>query len=297
MMQLSCADFTFPLLERAKALSLIRSLEFDHVDVGLFARSEHFSPAALAASPRFYTAAVLADLKAAELTASDVFLQIGLEPEQCAANDPSLLQREENREAFARAIEFCVALQCRHLTGLPGVFHAGVAREQDVEVAAQEAARRMAVCADAGLQYAIEPHVGSICPDVAGTEQFLRLVPGLTLTLDYGHFVMAGESSKAVHALLSHASHVHVRGGAIGQLQASMKENQIDFAGMMEGLQRLGYSGFLAHEYVWIDWKGCNRNDNVSETILLRREIEAALGKVERPGGTVADRRQGAVQS
>jgi hypothetical protein len=23
-------------------------------------------------------------------------------------------------------------------------------------------------------------------------------------------------------------------------------------------------------EYVWIDWEGCNRTDNISETIILR---------------------------
>ncbi|MFP5266022.1 MAG: sugar phosphate isomerase/epimerase family protein [Acidobacteriota bacterium] len=277
MMQFSCADFTFPVLERLKALRQINLLGFDHVDIGLFARSTHFSPAALDASPRLYTAQAIADLKEAQLAASDVFLQIGREPEECAANDPSPLQRESNRNAFVRAVEFCAALGCRHLTGLPGVFHAGVERRQDLELAAREASGRKAACTAAGLEYAIEPHAGSICSDVASTEEFLALAPGVTLTLDYGHFVMAGESSTAVHALLRHASHVHVRGGSIGRLQTSVKENEIDFAGMMDGLQRLGYSGFLALEYVWIDWNGCNRTDNISETILLRRELEATI--------------------
>ncbi len=293
MMRFSCADFTFPMLERSKALRLVKLLQFDDVDIGLFARSAHFSPGDLEASPKLYTAEVIEDLKAAALKVSDVFLQIGVEPAECAANDPSALERERSRAAFARAIEFCAALRCRHLTGLPGVFHAGVARERDIERAAEEAAWRIAACADAGLQYAIEPHADSICSDVSSTRQFLELTPKLSLTLDYGHFVMAGESSEAVHGLLKHASHVHVRGGAPGRLQAPMKENAIDFAGMIEGLQRIRYSGFLAHEYVWIDWNGCNCTDNVSETILLRRELEAELERVTRPGEGVVIRRTG----
>ena len=277
MIRFSCADFTFPVMDRRSALRLVKLLGFSHVDVGLFARSSHFSPADLQASPRSYIAQVLDDLNATELEASDVFLQIGEDPAECAANDPSPKQRQFNEDAFSRAIELCVAVGSKHLTGLPGVFHPDVSCEDNMMLAAEEAARRVVVCADAGLVYAIEPHVGSICPAVASTKAFLAKVPGLTLTLDYGHFVMAGEPSARVHSLLSHASHVHVRGGAAGRLQTSVKENAIDFSGMLSGLASIGYDGLLALEYVWIDWNGCNCTDNVSETLLLREALRAAI--------------------
>lgn len=284
-MRFSCADFTFPLLNQTEALQLIQLLGFRYVDIGLFARSSHFSPSLLAATPRHYTRQVIEALQSAKLHASDVFLQIGMDPANCAANDPDPKQRELNRDSFARAVEFCVALGCKHVTGLPGVFHANTDRAQDVELAAEEAERRVAVCCGAGLQYAIEPHMGSICPDVASTRTFLHRAAGLTLTLDYGHFVMAGQGSQQVHALLGSASHVHVRGGAPGRLQTSVKENEIDFAGMIVGLERVRYTGFLALEYVWLDWNGCNCTDNVSETILLRHELAAAA----RDGGTASE--------
>jgi len=51
---------------------------------------------------------------------------------------------------------------------------------------------------------------------------------------------------------------------------------------MLTGLQQLGYDGFLALEYVWVDWKGCNRTDNVSETMLLRGALESTLSKLMR---------------
>ncbi len=284
MLKFSCADYTFPVLERPEALRLVKLLGFDHVDVGLFARSSHFSPMELWASPRSYTMQVLHDLKAAELGVSDVFVQIGVDPAECAVNDPSPAVRGKNRDMFTRALEFCVALGCDHLTGLPGVFHPVVARDRDLEVAAEETARRVTECASAGVRYAIEPHVDSICGDVESARAFLNAVEGLTLTLDYGHFLMVGQTSAQAHDLLPSASHVHVRGGAVGRLQTSVQENTIDFPGMMTGLQRLGYAGFLALEYVWVDWKECNRTDNVSETLLLRRELELIASLTTKEG-------------
>lgn len=282
MFKFSCADFTFPVLERGAALSLLKLLGFDHVDMGLFARSTHFSPLDLLASPSSYTSQVLRDLNASELHTSDVFLQIGVDPSEAAVNDPGSAVRSRNRDIFKTTLEFCVALNSKHLTGLPGVFHADTSRERDQGLAAEETAWRLSQCASAGVIYAIEPHIGSICANVEDTRAFLATVAGLTLTLDYGHFIMAGENSVQVHDLLPFASHVHVRGGAYERLQTSVDKNTIDFSGMLAGLQRLDYNGFLALEYVWVDWKGCNRTDNVSETILLRRALESTISELMR---------------
>jgi len=252
------------------------------VDIGLFARSTHFSPVDLLAAPRSYIAQVREDLDATELRASDVFVQIGVDPAECAANDPQPAVRAANRETFKRSLEFSGILGCGHMTGLPGVWHAGISREHDLDLAAEEAAWRIAACEDAEVTYAIEPHVGSICEDVRSTHAFLARVEGLTLTLDYGHFVMAGEDSTLIGDLLPCASHVHVRGGSLGRLQTSVDENTIDFSGMLTALNRISYDGFLALEYVWIDWNGCNRTDNVSETLLLRRALESAISTFDK---------------
>lgn len=280
MFKFSCADYTFPLLDRPTSFRLLQLLGFTHVDIGLFARSSHFSPIELIASPRSYTAQVRRDLKATELRVSDVFVQIGVDPSDCSANDPSRIKREKNREVFARSLEFCVAVGSNHLTGLPGVFHSEVPVKRNLELAAEEAAMRVKDCANAGVRYAIEPHVGSICPDSRGASAFLKMVEGLTLTLDYGHFVMAGETSRQSHNLLKSTSHVHVRGGAYQKLQTSVAENEIDFPAILAELQRIGYEGFLALEYVWVDWNGCNRTDNISETVLLRNALGAAISSL-----------------
>ena len=40
MLEFSCADYTFPLMERSAALRLIKLLGVNYVDIGLFARSD-----------------------------------------------------------------------------------------------------------------------------------------------------------------------------------------------------------------------------------------------------------------
>jgi hypothetical protein len=83
----------------------------------------------------------------------------------------------------------------------------------------------------------------------------------------------ARERSSEVHSLLPFAPHIHVRGGAPGRLQIGVGENTIDFEGMISTLQDKSYNGRFCLEYVWIDWQGCNQSDNVSETILLRKQL------------------------
>lgn len=282
MIQISCSDYTFPLLPRDKRLAMLELLGFRFVDLGLFDRNAGLRPAQLAADPKGFTRKLKSELRRTGLRVTDIFLQIGMEPAVAAANDPNERVRKRNERMFLLALELCSALECTHLTGLPGVRHAEAAEADDVALAQDVAAWRVEKAAGARVQYAIEPHAGSICSDVASARAFVESVPGLTLTLDYGHFVMAGAPSSEVHGLLAFASHVHARGGAPGQLQATVAENTIDFEGMVRRLQERNYRGSVAVEYVWTEWGNCNRVDNVSETILLRRRLEDLVKKERR---------------
>jgi sugar phosphate isomerase/epimerase len=274
MIQFSCSDYTFPLLPRAKRLELLALLGFRHVDLGLFERSSDLRPAQLAADPKGFVKRLRSDLQVTGLTVSDVFLQTGVEPAVAAANNPRSRLRARNRKLFLSALDLCSALACSHLTGLPGVRHTAATEASDLALAREEAAWRQQAAVRAGVQYAIEAHIGSLCADVASARSFVESVPGLTLTLDYGHFVTTGTPSSRVHPLLPLASHIHARAGMRDRLQATLSENRIDFAGMMYRLRQQGYCGFVAIEYVWTDWGQCNRADNVSETLLLRKLLQ-----------------------
>jgi hypothetical protein len=70
--------------------------------------------------------------------------------------------------------------------------------------------------------------------------------------------------------LIAHASHFHARCARAGRLQASFKENIIDYGRVLDVMHQVGYAGFVGVEYVWIDWEHCNEVDNLSETVLMR---------------------------
>lgn len=283
MTRFSCADYAFPLLDRAKRFALLHLLGFRFVDLGVFERNPDLRPTQLAADPRGFLRKLQCDLEGTGLRAADVFLQTGLEPTVAAANDPDVAVRARNRELFLHTLDLCVALGSTHFTGLPGVWHSNLAEADDLALAKEEAVWRQQLCTHAGVTYAIEPHIGSLCPDVASAQAFVTSVRGLTLTLDYGHFIAAGMPSHDVHSLLPFTSHIHVRGGAPGHLQTTLDENTIDFAEMMHRLQTRNYRGFLAIEYVWTEWQQCNRVDNVSETLLLRRLLESLMNGHSKP--------------
>lgn len=270
-MKYSCADFTFPLLPHDKTLQLIKLLGIHSVDLGLFEDRSHHYPSQIARDPQGQASLIKEKLSALELSVADVFLQTGAEPHIAAANTPDDGLRQSNRDTFARILEYTHALGCRHLTGLPGVMHKNVDHQTDWQRAAEESAWRVAQANDAGIIYAIEPHVGSILPDPDKAMAFLRQVPGLSLTLDYGHFIYQGMPNESVHPLIPHASHFHARGGAPGMLQSTVKDNTIDFETILHEFKELDYPGYICLEYVYVDWEGCNRTDNVSETLLLQQ--------------------------
>ncbi len=273
-LRISCADFTFPLLPPDKALALLQLLDFEAVDLGFFAGRSVIQPQDIVANPKAAAAEMIRKLKHHGLHASDVFLQTSADLVLDSANDPDPNVRKRVRHTFEGMLEFAAALGAGHMTGLPGVSHAGVSDEDSLKLAADEASWRTAAAKRLGVIYAVEPHLGSICADVPAVLRFLDHSEGVTLTLDYGHFIEKGIANEAVHCLLPFASHFHARGGCRGKLQGTVNENTIDFGAILKQFRANNYAGYICLEYVWLDWRGCDRTDNLSETILLREHLK-----------------------
>lgn len=132
------------------------------------------------------------------------------------------------------------------------------------------------------LTVAVEPHVGSIADTPERALQLAALTPGLGITLDYAHFTRAGVPDSRIEPLTARATHFHARCARKDRLQSSSKENIIDFRRAIKALSRLNFKGWIALEYVWIDWEHCNEVDVLSETIQLRDELIAAAKRIER---------------
>jgi sugar phosphate isomerase/epimerase len=267
---LACADFSFPLLPHDLALDLIAGLGFEGVDVSLMLSNSHLPVEEVMANPAGWAQTVKSKLSARGLALADVNFTPGKDFQTRTLNDPDPAVRRQARDGFFRALEFTAAAGGRHITLLPGVAWPGEDRQDSLKRSAEELVWRVEEAAKAGIIVSVEPHLGSIVPSPAETQRLLELTPGLTLTLDYTHFVYQGFSDADCEALLPHARHLHARGGHQGRLQAPMKKNSIDYARVLQAMKEIGYCGYFAIEYVWIDWENCNDVDVLSETVLMR---------------------------
>ncbi|MBI3909504.1 MAG: sugar phosphate isomerase/epimerase [Armatimonadetes bacterium] len=267
---LACADFTFPLLPHDRSLDLIAALEIGGVDIGLFEGRSHLWPSREFQEPSRSASELERKLNDRGLSAADIFLQMATDFVPYAINHPEPARRKRARDWFLRTLEYARVVGARHVTTLPGVRFPDEPRADSLGRCHEELAWRVEQAAEVGITFAVEAHVGSIAPRPKDAERLVKSVPGLTLTLDYAHFTRVGIPDAAVEPLVPCASHFHVRGARKGRLQASLKENTIDFARILEVMRASGYGGYLGIEYVWTDWEHCNEVDNLSETILFR---------------------------
>ena len=268
--KLACADFTFPLLPHNKVLDLIAMLDLKGVDIGLFEGRSHLWPSREFKNLRRAARSLNRKLGDRGLVAADIFMQMGEDFAEYAVNHPQARRRRKARDWFGKTLEYAAEAGARHVTGLPGVLYGEESRAASWGRAVEELGWRVEQARAHGLVYGVEAHIGSLAPRPKAAAKLIAAVPGLTLTLDYTHFIRIGLLDKEVEPLVQHASHFHVRGGRKGRLQERFAHNAVDYTRVVETMQQTGYKGWLGIEYVWIDWEHCNECDNLSETILFR---------------------------
>jgi sugar phosphate isomerase/epimerase len=269
--KLACADFTFPLLPHDNVLDLIAALELDGVDIGLFEGRSHLWPSREFVDIAKSASELRTKLADRGLDPADVFLQLDPDFIPYAVNHPESDRRRHARDVYLRTLEYANRLGSPHVTTLPGVYFDGEESAADSwQRSQEELAWRIEQAQQHDIAFSVEAHVGSLAPNPREAERLVRGVPGLTLTLDYTHFTRIGLVDAEIEPLVALATHFHVRGARQDRLQASFKDNAIDYARVLNAMRENNYRGFLGIEYVWIDWEHCNESDNLSETVLFR---------------------------
>ena len=274
--QYACADFTFPLLSHDNVLKLIAMLGFDGVDVGLFQDRSHLQPVSEFAQLTQNAQKLRKSLDANGLLLCDVFLQTANDFASVAINHPEEAVRRKARKFYEQTLEYACEAGGKHITILPGVVFEEEGRAASLARACEELLWRIDLAGRHGLILAVEPHVGSLGGTPADALELANACPGLTFAVDYTHFTKQGFSDAEIQPLLRYASHFHARGAKPGALQTVVSESTIDYAAVIRQLQALQYKGYIGVEYTWNDWENCNKTDNVSESILLKRLLQNA---------------------
>jgi sugar phosphate isomerase/epimerase len=277
-MKLACADFTWPLLPHQDVLRLIRMLDLDAVDLGIFGGRSHVRPEVVRADIPMWSGILSERLTQAGLELADLFYQ-AVDFETMAVNHPDRGQQEEAQTAFRDMLELAYRLHAPGMTVLPGVRFGDEPWEESMRRASEGLKWRVDEAAGRGIRLSIEAHLGSIVDTPEKVLQLVDMTPGLELTLDYTHFTSMGMPDEEIEPLLAYARHFHCRGATKGRLQTSFAENVIDYGRIIERMREIGYDGYFAIEYVWQDWEDNNKNENVCETILFRDFARERLGR------------------
>lgn len=274
----ACSDATFPLLPHEKAFRLIKLLDFQGVDIGLFEQRSEVQPSMVLDDPVKNGLALRKKAEECGLLIADVFYQAACDFTIKAINHPDPTIRKKERENFERTLDYALACDSYHMTILPGVHYEDESYDDSLSRTSEELFWRLEKTQKAGIEFGVEAHIGSIVETPEQTQVLLNKTPGLMLTLDYTHFIRQGISNERVHPLIRYASHFHARGATAGKLQTILSENTIDYAKIVEEMKTTEYKGFFGIEYTWTDWERCNRTDNVSESILLMKWINQMEG-------------------
>lgn len=273
---LSGADYTWPLLPHDATFDLIKALGLQAVDLGFMGNRSHVRPELVRGDTATAAHEIHDRIAARGLAVSDVFAIPWTDFSTMAANNPDSVQQERSLEFFAQAIDFARHVGSPGITTLPGIVFPDESLTEALARAANGLTRRVDMARSAGLSISVEPHIGSLIDTPDKTMTLLDAVPGLQITLDYAHYIYSDAPQSAIDTLLPYARHLQIRPARPGQLQVSVAEDAIDWASVVSQLIQLGYTGYLALEYTWQEWLGCNRVDTVAETALLREVLHAA---------------------
>lgn len=258
-------------------MDLVQMLGFTGFDLAVMGNRSHVRPEHIRGDVPGQALRLKSAIAATRLQLSDVFVIPWTDFETLAPNHPDAEERSRSRALFRDCLELSARMEAPGLTLLPGIEWPGEPVEESMKRAADELQWRAELAAGLGLRFSVEPHIGSIVSTPELVADLLALAPGVELTLDYTHFIAQNIAEARVDPLIGRARHFHARGARPGRGQCAVKDSTIAYERIVGELLAAGYDGFIALEYVWIEWEHMNECDNVSETILLRDQLLEAL--------------------
>lgn len=276
-LRLSCGNYAWPNVRHSFVLDLIAELGFDAVDLGLFSGYSVLEPEQVRDDVDRAAELVGGELATRGLHASDVFGIPDMGLVRMSLSNPDPRDQRESAEFFHDLLRFTTRLGCKHMTLLPGTVLDGEDAGSSLRRASEQLRWRVDEAATAGVTLGVEPHSGSNLEEPERVLELIESTPGLTLTLDYGHFVYAGVEQEATDVLLDHASHLHCRGGRAGMVQTRLVDNTIDYARIVSELQNREFNGYASVEYVHDDRPGCSECDNLQEVLAFREHLQGLL--------------------
>jgi sugar phosphate isomerase/epimerase len=276
-MRIACHAWAYNNLSLEDAVGTIARLGFRYIDLG---SGPHLDVNRAASSPDAEAETILRLLERFELTLTDLYLLLP------HVNAPDPAQREQHLTLFEQLIPFAVALRAPGITISPGIVQKD-GPDHSLARAVPALLRMLQAAEDTDLRISIEPHMDSVAQKPEQVLLLVAAVPGLSVTLDYAHFVCQGIVWREVEPLLEHVAHVHIRQAKRGALQTTHDDGKINLPQFAHDLHAAGYRGALTVEYMTtFGWHGMKQLSISQETARTRDTLRAARARLEVPPAT-----------
>lgn len=270
-MRIACHAWAYNDLPLEEAVGTIARLGFRWIDLG---SGPHLDLNRAAAYPEAEAATIQQVLRRFDLAVTDLYLMLPY------INAPDPAQREAQLTMFERLIPFAVALGTPGITVSPGLIHKD-GPDHSLARAIPALLRMLQAADDTDLRISFEPHMDSVAQRPEQALLLLEAVPGLSVTLDYAHFVYQGLVSREIAPLLDHVAHVHIRQARRGALQTPHSEGTVNIPQLLQDLFSAGYRGALTVEYMTtFGWHGMMPVSISTETVRTRDALRAARARL-----------------
>ncbi|NLF78400.1 MAG: sugar phosphate isomerase/epimerase [Chloroflexi bacterium] len=273
-MQIACHAWAYNNLSLEEAVGTIARLGFRYIDLG---SGPHLDVLRAAAQPHAEASRILRLLEPFNLSITDLYLMMP------GINSPDPARRDDELALFEQLVPFAAALGTPGITVSPGILYKD-GPDHSLARALPALMRMVDAVEDTDLRLSFEPHMDSVAQRPEQALLLLEAVPGLSVTLDYAHFVCQGIVRREVEPLLEHVAHVQIRPARRGCLQTTHDEGLLNIPQLVQDLHEHDYRGALTVEYMTtFGWHGMQRVSISKEIVRTRDALRNARARLENP--------------
>ncbi len=224
-MFVACSTLCFAQETLESALRQIAELEFDKFELALVEDGQHLRPSEAGDNPE---AALQRLRRGPSLVPSSLYLDFG----PVDWSDPLHRRRFDGLCRLAKSLS--VAVVTVHAAP------AGTPMAEEVQRLTQFASTAMRE----GLVLALLTHSETLTGDPQVAVELCKAVPGLGLTLDPSHYLQSTRPHPDHDVVFPYVQNVHLRdtGQAPGEFQVRVGQGQVEYARIVNLLQRHGYN-------------------------------------------------------
>ena len=283
MFHLGCCSYNFRGLNLEDCVRQTAGMGFKYINIGANGENFPVPPSRILSDPlktgrEIKEVCARYDTVPVEFFVCSVVIEDG---SRVQPNDPDEKRRKAMFEAFRRVCECGAEAGLSHIMGVPGELAANDSPDNGLSISLDSLAKMLEIAKENGIGLTIEPHVRSILTSPDKVLAMLDKLPGLSLSLDYSHFIGTGFKSEELIPLHPHARHIHAKPARDGVPKCLFYDGEDYYEVLLRDLLDRNWEGVIAVECMYpVPAPGLLEHP-AFQSLLLAGHIEKTLRKIK----------------